>query len=85
VGVRLADDLLRSSSKLKHPGRIRQTPSSGFAAGSRQIVGKPASHAFGRIKRRAVILSSRAAFDFALLADMFHLPRRTSGAKTSNV
>jgi hypothetical protein len=56
-----------------------------FAAGSRQIVGKPASHAFGSIKSGAVILSPHAAFDFALLANIFHLPRRTCGAKTSPV
>jgi hypothetical protein len=45
VGGRLADDLLRSGSKIRRPGKIRHTASIGLTAGSRQIVGKPASHA----------------------------------------
>jgi hypothetical protein len=56
VGVRLADDLARSGSKLKHAGRIRQILIDRVCCRYRQIVGKPASHAFGRIKSGAVFL-----------------------------
>jgi hypothetical protein len=59
VGVWLADDLLRSSSKIRDRGRIRQTPSTGFAAAARQIADKVERHPgwlprpSGRIKSHA--------------------------------
>jgi len=41
VGAQLARDLPRSGSKTIRLGRVRQTACIGFAAASRQIVGKP--------------------------------------------
>jgi hypothetical protein len=60
VGVWLADDLLRSSSKIRHPGRIRQTQSPGDAAAARQIADKVERHP-GWLPRPSARIKSHAA------------------------
>ncbi|MFK3974520.1 hypothetical protein ACI2KS_27730 [Pseudomonas sp. NPDC087358] len=52
MGARLASDLPGTGSKIQRLGCVSQTLLAETTAGARQIVGKPDSHAFGRIKDR---------------------------------